>query len=115
MPENEQKLKWHKPFEHLGQAKRIDALQDLKFIGDEMARKFDFLRSARRPYFHFWEKKSNNIESDSHEMYLKTVSLVFAVFDLHIEPPVLKVRDSVLRFLEQSGEILPDAVNSKKQ
>jgi hypothetical protein len=115
IPEDEQKSKWGSRFERLGQEKRIDALHGLNFIGNEMAQKFDFLRSARRPYFHFWEKKSNNIELDSHEMYLKAISLVAAVFDLRSEPPMLKVHNSVLRFLEQSGEIFPTDVNSEKQ
>jgi hypothetical protein len=108
IPEDVQKTKWGTLFERLGQEKRIDALQKLTYIDDATARKLDFLRSARRPYFHFWEKKFDNLESDSHEMYLKAVSLVSSVFDLRIEPPMLKVSDTVLRFLEQSGETVPN-------
>lgn len=106
--EGVQKNKWGSSYERLGQEKRIDALQGLAFIDDETAKKFDFLRSARRPYFHFWQKKFNDLESDSHQMYLKAVSLVRDVFDIRIEPPLLKVSDPVLRFLEQSGEAVPN-------
>ena len=108
MSEDDQKSNWGCTFERLGQEKRVDELQRLKFISEEIARKLDYLRSTRRPYFHVWEKALSKIDSDSHGMYLKAVDLVKEVFDIRIEPPSLKISDEVLRFLQQSGVAVPN-------
>ena len=80
----QQKELFGSTFEKLGQEKRIQALHEAKFLGEELAKDADTVRKIRRQYLHFLSKSYSRIEKDAEDAYKASFSVVKSLVDLPI-------------------------------
>jgi len=79
-----QKQIFDSTFEKLGQEKRIQALREVKFLDEELAKDADAVRKIRRQYLHFLSKSYSRIEKDAGEAYKASFRLIKSLVDLPV-------------------------------
>ena len=80
-----EKVLWGSEFEKMGQERRIVLLKALTAISDGDAQLFDFLRTTRRKYFHFWSTGTEKIKDDALQCFLRVSTLVRNVLKIEYE------------------------------
>jgi len=71
-------------FEKLGQEKRIQALREAKFLGEQLVKDADSVRKIRRQYLHFLSKSYSRIKKDAEDAYKASFRVVKSLVDLPI-------------------------------
>jgi hypothetical protein len=94
-----EKAFWGGEFERMGQEKRIDVLGALDAISQADAQLFDYLRSTRRKYFHFWSTSIENIKDDALQCFLKVAALVKNVLKIEYEQGAVKINPLLSAYL----------------
>jgi hypothetical protein len=97
-----------RPFEKLGQLRRIEVLLAIGEIDDDLYSLFEQVRIARNKYLHLPTERSESLESDAIETYNWTVSLVVKGLGLEVvEAGKISFKPKVMNFLKKKGLIEP--------
>lgn len=96
-----------RPFERLGQDRRINVLASLGVISAETRDLFESVRTRRNRYLHDWSKGHAAITDDAIACYDACLDFVAAVLGMRIDAGRLVFREEVFLYLNKHGVATP--------
>lgn len=98
--EREQRQLLGRTFEQLGQDRRTDVLRGFRLIDDETKAAFDFLRTIRKRYLHFFSEPHDSLAADARSALEATRKVVAFVLGLTFKDGAVGLRQDLMAYLD---------------
>jgi hypothetical protein len=102
-----QKQVFGRPFESLGQERRVEILAAYSIITPSLRQEFDKVRLIRRKYLHLLSQDHVSLPTDAIETFQAAVSLTVAVIGQDLYKGKLILKPAMLRYLKKKGSVQP--------
>ncbi|MFH1738547.1 MAG: hypothetical protein ABIH23_06030, partial [bacterium] len=111
MDQEKEKALFDRPFEKLGQERRVRILRAYGMIDDCTKKEFDLIRSTRNKYLHLWSADRKNLASDAIKIYQKVVSIVIKIVGSMGKDGIFHLSPVLLNYLNGSSTGRTDDLN----
>ena len=92
-----------RPFEKLGQDRRVRILKAYGIIASDVARDFDTIRLTRRQYLHFWSHDHGRLPEDAVRCFHAAIRLVIKAIGQDFSDGKLMLNPALVKYLEGKG------------